>query len=134
MLGREPQIILAPLLERARVLPVVELRCEVKAAMPASSGPKDGKTGKATAAAAAKKLAAKPAEKERVTIVRQEGTATLRFYVNERAARAADKTKVAKKFAEGMTAIEPAVNGVETIFVLKMSNVGLVMSRKIVRV
>lgn len=133
-LGREPKLLLPPLIERARVLDVRDLRSEVKAAMPASKPP-TGKTGNATAAAAAKKNAAKPPEKERLTVQRQEGTAKIRFFLNEKAARENDKTKAAKKFADGIVAVEPAVNGVEVVCTLKMdAQKGPVLVRKIVRV
>lgn len=134
-LGREPKLLLPPLLERARVLPVNELRAEVRAAMPSRPQDKPGQTGRATAAAAAKKNAAKRPEKERVTVQRQEGTVKLRFYLSEKAARAADPKKAAKKLADGVVAVEPAVNGVEVVYTLKSdARYGAVLSRRIVRV
>ena len=136
-LGREPKVILAPLLARARVLPVADLRAEVRAAVPTRTAPVEGAKGtaNATAAAAAKRLAAKKPEAERVTVQRQEGTVRLRFYLDEEAARAGDKKRAAKKFQDGIVAVEPAVNGVEVVHHLVMDGRagGPVLVRKVVR-
>lgn len=135
-LGSAPKLILPPLLDRARVVPVADLRVEVKAALPASTAGQRGKTGKATAAAAAKKNGAvKKPEIERVTVQRQEGSIKLRFFQSEEAARAGDKAKVAKKWKEGIVAIEPAVNGVECVYQIRDDvKLGLVLHRKVIRV
>lgn len=140
-LGREPKRILPPLLERARVLAVQDLRAEVRAALPARVTQSDaakghGNTSNATAAAAAKRLAAKQPEAERVTVQRQEGTVRLRFYLDEEAARAGDKKRAAKKFQDGIVAVEPAVNGVEVVHHLVMDGRagGPVLVRKVVRI
>lgn len=137
-LGREPRVILAPLLEKARVMPVPDLRAAVKATMPAAKAPparSQDRTAKATAAAAAKKLAAKKPEAERVTVQRQEGSVKLRFFQSEKAARDNDAKKAAKKFAEGSVAVEPAVNGVECVYTLRVdAKHGPVLHRKVVRV
>lgn len=135
-LGREPKLLLPPLIDRARIVDARELRAEVNAVLPAKNRSLQGRTANATQAAAAKKNAAKPAEKERVTVQRQEGTVKIRFFLNEKAARENDKSKAAKKFADGIVAVEPAVNGVEVVCTLRMDaqKGGPVLVRKIVRV
>jgi hypothetical protein len=85
-------------------------------------------------AAAAKRLAAKQPEPERLTVQRQEGAVKLKFYRDEEAARAGDKAKAAKKFADGIVAVEPAVNGVECVYTLVLdAKRGPLLSRRIVR-
>lgn len=131
-LQREPRQILPPLLERARVLSSRDLRTEVKAAA-VPTAPATGRA-RGAEAAAAKRLAAKQPEPERLTVQRQEGAVKLKFYRDEEAARAGDKAKAAKKFADGIVAVEPAVNGVECVYTLVLdAKRGPLLSRRIVR-
>lgn len=131
--GREPKLLLPPLIDRARVLDVRELRVEVRAAVPRPA-PATGRA-KGAQAAAEKRLAAKQPEPERITVQRQEGVVKLRWFADERAARANDTKKHLKKFAEGMVAIELAVNGVEVVYTLRMDGKrGPILQRVVNRV